>query len=179
MDGQRWGGFYLRAGIRQGCQLSPLIFAVVVDLLLRKLEMTLPELTRRAFADDLAVVTKDWWRDLPILRTVFEEFERISGLALNLPKTLLIPLWTEDHATVATRMSNSPASWATLRVGSQGRYLGFATGPGKQNESWTEAINKFEGRVRAWSQHPLGLHGMALVYNTFAIRVLTFLAQLE
>jgi hypothetical protein len=62
IQGSRYEGFEIRAGIRQGCPLSPLLFAVVVDLLLRKFATLQPEDTIRAFADDTASVLADWWK---------------------------------------------------------------------------------------------------------------------
>ena len=42
VGGQRSDGFLLESGIRQGCPVSPLIFAVVADLLLSRLQRLLP-----------------------------------------------------------------------------------------------------------------------------------------
>ena len=38
LHGQDFAGFSMRGGVRQGCPLSPLLFAVCVDILLRMLE---------------------------------------------------------------------------------------------------------------------------------------------
>ena len=85
-------GFDMKSGIRQGCPLSPLLFVVVVDSLLRHIQGTLPSATTRAYADDIGLVTEDFMRDLPQLKQIFDRFHRVSGLQLNLPKTAIIPL---------------------------------------------------------------------------------------
>ena len=92
--GDEGEGFEMTRGIRQGCPLSPLIFAVVVDILLRRISRTLEEkgLTR-AFADDTAAVLKNFFESMPAVAGLFGEYARISGLYLNYSKTVVIPLW--------------------------------------------------------------------------------------
>ena len=67
-------GFQMRAGIRQGCPLSPLLFAVTVDMLLRRLAGTFPMDVVRAFADDTAMVVSDWWKSAGAIRQLFHHF---------------------------------------------------------------------------------------------------------
>eukprot|EP00969_Alexandrium_andersonii_P172411 7621376-Alexandrium_andersonii.AAC.1 len=79
--------FLAEVGIRQGCSLSPLLFAVVADLLLRRLDEAIGNNgTVLAFADDAAVILQDY-HDLPRIMAIFEEYATFSNLKLNLAKT--------------------------------------------------------------------------------------------
>ena len=89
--GGRYKGFPMKAGVRQGCPLSPLIFAICADLLLAKITKELPTATTRAYADDTAIVIRNIQEDLPVLETIFKEYEELTGLKLNLKKTALVP----------------------------------------------------------------------------------------
>ena len=169
----------MKAGIRQGCPLSPLLFAVVVDLLLRRLANEFPGELLRAFADDTAMVVGDWWRVAAPVSAIFEEFGRISGLVLNIPKTVIIPLWPVQLSTLRIQIGEQLPYWKDVAVSMWGTYLGFATGPEKENHSWDKALNKFRERIELWSWSNLGLHYAATAYNTYAMSVLSYIAQLE
>ena len=97
IDGARYRGFVIDRGIRQGCPLSPFLFAVASDLLLRKLVRDLPSGTTRAYADDTAYVDPMLLDHLGALETIFSEYAEISGLELNVRKTVLVPLGRLSH----------------------------------------------------------------------------------
>ena len=44
--------------------MSPLLFAVTVDILLRRLSKDLNGSTVRAFADDIALITRSWKEEI-------------------------------------------------------------------------------------------------------------------
>ena len=82
-------------GMRQGCPLSGLLFAICVDVLIRRISAQAgPEGCIRAFADDIASIIPEL-RHLPKYRNAFNGFAKISGLALKLKKCVIIPLGFE------------------------------------------------------------------------------------
>ena len=95
-------GFRVRAGIRQGCPLSPLLFAVVVDPLPRKLRREHDSAEFRAYADDIASVMTSLRRALPNLLQCFGRFADTSSVRLNMAKVVIIPLGDLDADALGT-----------------------------------------------------------------------------
>ena len=111
IQGQDYLGFSMLGGVRQGCPLSPLLFAVCVDILLRKLMHDLPDCSCKAFADDIAAVISDWELQGPVLEGIFKDFELISNLSLDISKTICMPLWIGGVEEVARNVKNAIPSW--------------------------------------------------------------------
>ena len=131
IGGQFFPGCEMKGGVRQGCPLSPLLFAVVVDILLRMIEHRIASSSTRAFADDIAGLLVNWNRDGPILAQIFDEFSKISNLYLNIEKTVCIPLWPQGVEEVSKGIDRVTPKWADTQVCDKGVYLGFMVGLGK------------------------------------------------
>ena len=106
----------MSSGVRQGCPLSPLIYAVVAESLLDTIEARCPDAFVRAYADDTALVLKDFWGSAPALVDVFDTFERISGLRLNTAKSFVIPLNASTFHDSERRKLREVPSWAAMPV---------------------------------------------------------------
>ena len=172
-------GFSITAGIRQGCPLSPLLFALVGDVLLRKLARSVPDMMQRAYADDLAMVVADLGRSLPVLVRIFGQFGSVSGLRLNLKKVVVIPLGDVDKKIVLRTLTGAGPGWGAMQVEDRAKYLGFLLGPGKAEHGWQQAFAKARDRAQSWGKLGLGLYFSLLVYKVYVASVLSFLGQLE
>ena len=179
VQGQDFPGFSLLGGVRQGCPLSPLLFAVCVDLLLRMMEKQFPSDTICAFADDIAMIISDWWSQGQRLASLFGQFASISNLHLNINKTVCIPLWPKGVEDVGSNIATFIPTWASIAIDTKGTYLGFATGPGKGTSSWDKPLAKYIDRIHRWCAVGGGIQFAALSYNVFALSTLLFVSQLE
>jgi hypothetical protein len=181
VGGQTFDSIEVHSGVRQGCPLSALLFALIADVLLREISASLGEgETVRSFADDTAAVVRDYAKSIPALAKLFEEFEQISALALNIKKTVLIPLWPiTSEANVQLLVREICPAWRNISICLRGKYLGFIIGPGATTSSWDKPLDKFEKRSLTWSSLNLGLHYNMKAYRTFVAPILSFLMQLE
>ena len=91
----------LLSGVRQGCPMSPVIFAICSDLLLRLLSRILGcrpspsavAATLRAFADDTGLTIPGITRRLLLrLSKFFDLWHKASALELNDVKNVLVPI---------------------------------------------------------------------------------------
>ena len=110
---------------RQGCPLSPLLFAVVADLLLRRLQRHLPSTLIRAYADDIALVLKSGIENLKRLEHMFQEYYLLSGLCIHHVKTVLVPLAPNCLDHIKTLVALEAPTWTDMKVKYHADYLGF------------------------------------------------------
>ena len=167
LQGKQQTGFNMEAGVRQGCPISPLLFAAVVDVLLRILKQRIQGSSIKAFADDIGAVFFDWDTSAPIAEETFKEFADMSGLELNISKTVCIPLWDEDIKTIRQTMKSAENMGKEVKVADEGTYLGFQIGPGSPGKSWVKPLAKYIKRCRQWGDLGLGTLFTAKAYNSF------------
>lgn len=89
----------------------PLLFAIVADVLLRKLTFNFPVSLTMASADDTAVVVDSFFKHAKDIMELFKSYRKISGLAFNLLKTVLITLWPCDLVKLQACLSGNLSEW--------------------------------------------------------------------
>jgi hypothetical protein len=112
-------------GVKQGCPLSPLIFAFCFDVLLHKLANCNGSPHKDfAFADDLAISSTFFGSILECLK-VISLFSRMSGLGINISKSgILTSLPPSDSEVLAIHNSN----WSKIKFVTEAQYLGLWMG---------------------------------------------------
>ena len=180
LHGQVFDGFPLSAGIRQGCPLSPLLFAVVADVFLRRLDRFFPGDMTRAYADDTAMVLQDI-NSLKDVAKEFDKYAEVSGLKLNIAKTVVIPLFFRNTSLddISKKLASEINGWEKAKVQYSGTYLGFEIGPERGEAAWEKPIKKLIERTTSWCKKGLGLTWAAFSYQIYLLPVLSFVAQLE
>ena len=160
LHGSQFAGPSVFSGVRQGCPLSGLLFAICADVMLLKLQVMLRDSDEvaRAFADDTAVVVLDYAKSVAELANLFKEYEEISGMELHVQKTMFIPLWPLSSVKgLRNLITELCPAWRNMIIDAKEKYLGFIIGPGSIDQSWKAPIKKYEKRVAAWKPHKCGL----------------------
>eukprot|EP00959_Pyramimonas_sp_CCMP1952_P119643 2501720-Pyramimonas_sp.AAC.1 len=58
------------------------------------------------------------------LQVIFSEYERLSGLRLNVKKTVFVPLFHFDALPLRSRLHAAAPLWGQLCIAEQAKYLG-------------------------------------------------------
>ena len=124
IDGDIFGSFTARAGVRQGCPMSPVLFALALDPFLDYLCRQLPHACMvRGYADDTAIVLPD----LSLLSRVTPAYELLSkaaALHINVGKTICVPWYPTTHQQANRNIQFCDWRGMSVEIGCS-KYLGF------------------------------------------------------
>ncbi|KAL3678477.1 hypothetical protein R1sor_021433 [Riccia sorocarpa] len=162
----------LQRGVRQGCPLAPLLFAIASQPLLLILKQYEKEgrihglrinqnrsMLVQLFADDSGVSIKADEDDFEELHNAIRLYERISGAKLNLQKSTVIPWGME---TIPDWLINKGCKIA--QKGETVRYLDFPVGWAiSEEDQKMYLLNKVKKRLNFWGYRLLTFQGRAVV----------------
>jgi len=180
LGGRRFPGPHLRSGVRQGCPLSGLLFAIVMEPILRKISRSMgPHGCLRAYADDIGAVVRNYVVTLAALGMAFDFVGAATGLYLNIKKTVFIPLWpVADFQSLRRMIQELWPKWGNMTIADHGKYLGFMMGPGGARCMWAKALGKAQARADDWSRKHPGMMFTVLAHNQYIASVLSYIGQL-
>ena len=176
----RW--IQIRRGVKQGCPLSPLLFVICYDILLRQID-DLPDADPFACADDLAVGSLDFKSLWAPMRLV-DRFRAASGLGVNQDKTRIVSARPSDISrflrptTVPEYMDRCP--WRDVMEADVYKYLGLLFGRMVTvPDVYKIALKGLSDRAVAYrpSFRRLAHASRVLAYNTFVITKISYLVN--
>ena len=165
---------------RQGCPLSPVLFALALDpFLCHLMRALLSDTLIRAYADDMAIVLASR-SSLPPVARCFDVLANAAALRVNVAKTEYVPLY--QTTVQQANYDIAYCIWSNMRVSmGYGKYLGYCVGPQASADlNFKQPMQKFRARAAYWlSLRKLGSYFQVLGFNMCALSVLTFACQLH
>lgn len=164
VNGELAGYFQSSRGLRQGCSLSPYLFVICMNVLSKLIDEAAVKqnvgfhprcknisLTHLCFADDLMVFSDGSKRSIEGILKVFEDFEKFSGLKINLEKSTLY-MAGSFHEDIL----DFPFEKGTLPV----RYLGLPLLTKRMTVSdFLPLVEKIRTRISSWTGRFLSFGG--------------------
>lgn len=163
VNGQISDSIQITRGTRQGCPLSPLLFAVATEPLAarmrqhhtqRSIGFTSRGLLISLYADDITIYMMDPEANFdPLMREVIR-YSGLTGININWSKSTMLPL-TDSTVRCHTEFQ---IDWAEGEV----KYLGIKVSR-TVHDIWLSnfgvAMDWLEGKVKKWKSLPLSLMG--------------------
>ena len=97
LNGEKLKAFPVRSGTRQGCQLSPLLFNIVLEVLataireekeIKGIQIRKEEVKLSLFADDMILYIENPKESIRKLLELVSEFSKVAGYKINTQKSL-------------------------------------------------------------------------------------------
>jgi len=164
-----------KAGVKQGCPLSPTLFILVVDVLIDMVENTI-DIDIKFYADDGALGSQDITKQLPQLISIFKTFRDYTGLEMNPSKTVCIATGGRTYLREALDRAGLDA----IEIVGSARYLGLYLGhESTLNDNLTTAYEKLEKRTKLYlpHKHKYSYDKRITIWNVWLFPIFSFVCD--
>ena len=166
--------FKILDGLRQGCPLSPLLYAICTGPLIKKITMSKHlngidtrgfNLRIRMYADDVVLFVKDG-NDFQILMSIFKLFEEAANQSINLQKSFILQMNTKINQDLFEEIDRA--------VGI--KYLGVYLST-DEVDNWKDLIIKLKNRINMWKKYNISILGRVKIAKTCLLSLFWYRAQ--
>ena len=167
LDGEVSQSVLVQSGVRQGCPMSPVLFALALDPFINHLSKKLgPGDSLRAYADDMALVLNSVSK-ISSVASCFQLLQSASALKVNINKTVFVPLY--EASLQDARKDIKYTAWGSMEIEiGHSKYLGFQVGPHATAKiNFRPVMEKFRKRSLHW----LSLKHIGAYFQTFGFNM--------
>jgi exonuclease III/ribonuclease HI len=155
------------SGVRQGCPLSPLIYILVVDLLVRNLSEVEGVVTLGSYADDNGLILSNT-ECLSVIRRRIRDYELAVGAELNLEKCSIISNLKIGYIK----------SWNGLKICKSSTYLGIKLGLNiSADDMWGDAVIKAATVSTRIKKLRISFSEKVRLVNTYLVPLFSYISQ--
>ena len=163
-----------RAGVKQGCPLSPTLFILLMDVLHDMITCT-TKVHIRLYADDVAIGARNLIPYLPALKRCFHIFAKATGLHLNAAKTVFVATGGRSQLRSALDFNG----WSDMLIVGSTKYLGIPIGHAASlDDVFTPCHDKLVKRVsdyvRSGVKKNFSIPKRVQVWNTWLLPIYSF-----